>query len=92
MRERNIGITIRVNQIEKKQLEKLARKCRLSLSEYLRKVGTGYQPKEVPSDNFYTVARRLEQLEPLQNEDLSLEIRACLDELYAIYIYGKEAE
>lgn len=90
MRERTRGITIRVTDSEKKRMEKLAKMCGLSLSEYLRKLGSGHQPKEIPSDNFYTVARRLEELAPLQNEEVSRSIHSCLEELYSTYIYGKE--
>lgn len=91
MRERSKGITIRVNENEKKKLERLAKMCGLSLSEYLRKVGVGHQPKEIPSDNFYQLAERLEALSQTQNEDISQEIRNCLEELYAKYIYEREA-
>ena len=37
-------INIRVTEKEKVQLDRLAQKCGLSLSEYLRKRGLGYEP------------------------------------------------
>ena len=36
MRKRSVGINIRVTVTEKKKVTMLARKCDLSLSEYLR--------------------------------------------------------
>ena len=37
-------INIRMTEKEKAQLDRLAQKCGLSLSEYLRKRGLGYEP------------------------------------------------
>ena len=39
MRKRSIGINVRVTVTEKKKVTMLARKCGLSLSEYLRQRG-----------------------------------------------------
>ena len=46
-------INIRVTEKEKAQLDKLAQKCGLSLSEYLRKRGLGYEPGPLLNDRFY---------------------------------------
>lgn len=48
-RQRNLGINIRVTPAEKKKIERNAKKCRLSVSEYLRKLAMGIEPKELPS-------------------------------------------
>ena len=48
-RQRNLGINIRVTPAEKKKIERNARKCRLSVSEYLRKLAMDIEPKELPS-------------------------------------------
>ena len=37
-RKRSVGINIRVTPEEKKKIERNARKCRLSVSEYLRQI------------------------------------------------------
>ena len=48
-RQRNLGINIRVTPEEKKKIERNARKCRLSISEYLRQIAMKVVPKELPS-------------------------------------------
>ena len=52
-------INIRVTEKEKAQLERLAQKCGLSLSEYLRKRGLGYEPGPYLDDRFYSVYTKL---------------------------------
>ena len=63
-------INIRVTEKEKAQLDKLAQKCGLSLSEYLRKRGLGYEPGPLLDDRFYAVYSKLCQISnlPLQPE------------------------
>ncbi len=48
MRKREAGINIRVTENEKRRMELNARRCRLSLSEYLRRLGFGYAVQVVP--------------------------------------------
>ena len=43
MRNRTVGINIRVSVTEKKKVTMLARKCGLSLSEHLRQRARGYE-------------------------------------------------
>lgn len=52
-------INIRVTEKEKVQLDRLAQKCGLSLSEYLRKRGLGYEPGPFLDDRFYAVYTKL---------------------------------
>ena len=42
MRKRSVGINVRVTVTEKKKVTMLARKCGLSLSEYLRQRAVAY--------------------------------------------------
>ena len=44
MRNRSVGINVRVSVTEKKKVTMLAKKCGLSLSEYLRQRALGYEP------------------------------------------------
>ena len=44
-RERNVGINIRVAPDEKKKISRYAKKCRLTVSEYIRKVAVRDEPK-----------------------------------------------
>ena len=52
-------INIRVTEKEKVQLERIAQKCGLSLSEYLRKRGLGYEPGPLLDERFYAVYSKL---------------------------------
>jgi len=55
MRSRSVGINVRVNEKEKKKLQRNAKKSGLSLSAYLRKTGLGQKIYEIPDENFYKV-------------------------------------
>lgn len=44
MRNRTVGINIRVTEQEKNRIEKYAKKCKLSVSEYLRQLANNYEP------------------------------------------------
>ena len=45
--KRNKSIYVRVTQKEKIKINTKANKCGLSLSEYIRQVCLGYEPKEI---------------------------------------------
>ena len=62
MRKRSIGINVRVTVTEKKKVTMLARKCGLSLSEYLRQRGLGYEPGGQPPKEVFDVMDKLEEL------------------------------
>ena len=70
MNENRKLINIRVTEKEKAQLDKLAQKCGLSLSEYLRKRGLGYEPGPLLDERFYAVYSKLCEISnlPLQPE------------------------
>lgn len=55
MRNRSIGINVRVSEKEKKKLQRNAKKSGLTLSAYLRKTGLGQKIYEIPDENFYKV-------------------------------------
>ena len=61
-------INIRVTEKEKAQLDWLAQKCGLSLSEYLRKRGLGYEPGPYLDNRFYAMYAKLCEISnlPLQ--------------------------
>ena len=75
-------INIRVTEKEKAQLDKLAQKCSLSLSEYLRKRGLGYEPGPFLDDRFYAVYAKLCEISnlPLQ-PDTEAVLIAILNDL-----------
>lgn len=53
MRNRNVGINIRVTEREKERIVKNASKCNLYVSEYLRKLANGHEPKELPREKIF---------------------------------------
>ena len=59
-RQRNLGINIRVTPEEKQKIERNARKCRLSVSEYLRQIAMKVEPKELPSEKILQSIMRLQ--------------------------------
>ena len=44
MRKRSVGINVRVSVTEKRKMTLMAKRCGLSLSEYLRQRALGYEP------------------------------------------------
>lgn len=59
MRQRTVAINIRVTESEKRKLERAAKKCGLSLSAYLRKLGLGKEMQTVSPQSFYEAYRQL---------------------------------
>ncbi len=59
MKENKKLINIRLTPKEKEQMKSLAEICGLSLSEYIRKRGLGYEPRPLLSDSFYLFYSKL---------------------------------
>ena len=76
MRERTDSIYTRVTPAEKQKIDRTARKCGLSVSEYIRQRCLGYAPREVPPDTYYELCRMLEYARELGNSE---EILALLE-------------
>ena len=70
MKEKNARLELRLSAKEKEQLEQIAKKCGLPVSEYLRKRGLGYEPGPFLDDRFYAVYSKLCEISnlPLQPE------------------------
>ena len=62
MRQRETAINIRVTKGEKKKMETAAKKCGLSLSAYLRKLGLGKEVQATLPQEFYEAYRGLTAL------------------------------
>lgn len=62
MRQRTTAINIRVTETEKRKMENAAKKCGLSLSAYLRKLGLGKQVQASLPQEFYEAYRGLTAL------------------------------
>ena len=70
-RQRNLGINIRVTPEEKKKIERNARKCRLSISEYLRQIAMKVVPKELPAkeieESFLRIGEVISNIDDMKN-------------------------
>ena len=62
MRKRSVGINIRVTVTEKKKVTMLARRCGLSLSEYLRQRALGYEPGGHPPTEVFDVLDKIDEM------------------------------
>ena len=82
MKEKDKRVELRLPAKEKAQLEQIAKKCGLSLSEYLRKRGLGYEPGPFLDERFYAAYSKLCEISnfPLQ-PDTEAVLLAILNEL-----------
>ena len=62
MRKRSVGINVRVTVTEKKKVTMLAKKCGLSLSEYLRQRALGYEPGGNPPKEVFDILDKLDEI------------------------------
>ena len=87
MKERKAQLKTRVAEKEKLRIENKAKKCGLSVSEYLRKRALEYAPKALLHESFYEFAEKLgvlyETLGTLNSTELQAEVVKVLDEIYA---------
>jgi hypothetical protein len=60
MRETNISI--RTTPLEKVNIQRRAKRCGLSMSEYVRKLATGYDPKPLPSLEYRAMMKTITEL------------------------------
>jgi len=91
-RKRTIGINIRVTAKEKQRIVHLAKKCKLSVSEYLRQLAFAHDPKIPPSDDIYEDCKALQALITQTNDPfLKQNLAKIQSDLYALcYPAGKE--
>ena len=91
MRNRTVGINIRVTENEKKRLFRNAKKCRLSLSEYLRKVGTGQEIPVLPQKEIREIYEAVEALkedaEFYQTEEIIRELNEISEKILGVYLH-----
>lgn len=62
MRNKRLGINVRVTPEEKEKLTENARYCGLGVSEYLRRLGLGKNVKAVTTEKSYKAFRPIRQL------------------------------
>ena len=82
MKEKSARLELRLSAKEKAQLERIAKKCGLPVSEYLRKRGLGYEPGPLLNDRFYEVYSKLCEISNLPlNADTEALLISILNDL-----------
>ena len=62
MRKRSVGINVRVSVTEKRKMTLMAKRCGLSLSEYLRQRALGYEPGGHPAKEVFDVLDKIDEM------------------------------
>ena len=62
MRKRSVGINVRVSVTEKRKMTLMAKRCGLSLSEYLRQRALGYEPGGHPPKEAFDVLDKIDEM------------------------------
>ena len=88
MRNRTVGINIRVTVTEKKKVTMLAKKCCLSLSEYLRQRALGYEPGGHPPKEVFDVLDKIDEIAESCSMRDGAAISAHIDRLRDLLIGG----
>ena len=96
MRNRTIGINVRVNENEKKKLKRNAKKSGLNLSAYLRKCGLQQEIYAIPDKNIYKIYTGIVELKNqfpyLNNEEINEKIIKMQSDFLDIYNYKKDGD
>ena len=88
MRNRTVGINVRVTVTEKKKVTMLAKKCGLSLSAYLRQRALGYEPGGHPPKEVFDVLDKLDEIAENCSAREGAAINAQTDHLRDLLIGG----
>ena len=96
MRNRTIGINVRVSESEKKKLQRNAKKSNLNLSSYLRKSGLQKQIYSMPDEELrkiYTGIVELKNEFPyMSNEEIKEKIAKMQSDFLDIYNHKKDGD
>lgn len=91
-RKRTTAIQVRVTEQEKRRLERQAKRCGLSLSGYLRRVGIGKAAVAFPSQRFRDLYRQVnglrENLAAQPMERTAAQLDELAGQLLTVYTYG----
>lgn len=96
MRNRTIGINVRVSENEKKKLQKNAQKANLKLSSYLRKVGLQQKNYAIPDEELRKIYAGIVELKNefpyMNNEEIKEKIAKMQSDFLDIYNYKKDGD
>ena len=88
MRKRSVGINVRVSVTEKRKMTLMAKRCGLSLSEYLRQRALGYEPGGHPLKEVFDVLDKLDDIAERCSARDETDISAHTDRLRDLLIGG----
>ena len=88
MRKRSVGINVRVSVTEKRKMTLMAKRCGLSLSEYLRQRALGYEPGGHPPKEAFNVLDKLDEIAESCSVQDGTAINAQTDRLRDLLIGG----
>ena len=88
MRKRSVGINVRVSVTEKRKMTLMAKRCGLSLSEYLRQRTLGYEPGGHPPEEVFDVLDKLDEIAESCSVRDGVAINAQTDRLRDLLIGG----
>ena len=86
MRRRSIGINVRVSVTEKRKMTLMAKRCGLSLSEYLRQRALGYEPGGHPPKEVFDVLDKIDEMAESCSVRDGVVINAQTDRLRDLFI------
>ena len=88
MRKRSVGINVRVSVTEKREMTLMAKRCGLSLSEYLRQRALGYEPGGHPPKEAFDVLDKIDEMAESCSVRDGAAINAQTDRLRDLLIGG----
>ena len=88
MRKRGVGINVRVSVTEKRKMTLMAKRCGLSLSEYLRQRALGYEPGGHPPKEAFDVLDKIDEMAESCSVRDGAAINAQTDRLRDLLIGG----
>ena len=89
---KDIRIAVRVTAKEKEKIQAKARKCGLSVTEYVKQRALGYEPRAVPPNALFILLEKIGDLESKSTSvELNAEIEKLLKEITAVLLLpGRE--
>ena len=83
----NPTITFRLDRRDKEKIQAKARKCGLSVTEYVKQRALGYEPRGIPPDALFVCLEKLGELESkTSSPELDREISALLKQIAAEFL------
>ena len=89
---KDIRISVRLSEKEKQTIQAKAKKCGLSVTEYVKQRALGYEPRAVSPDALFVLLEKIGALESKSTSvELNDEIEKLLKEITAVLLLpGRE--